>query len=185
MANHGIFVPRQIGAMNVDIWNRHAIASGSSVGDIDNGSVFTLSEKSDESDEFEVWVAEVSGSPTGDVLWMAYSGEEFMPSLQPSLSADDIHEFTNENGSVFPAYKPQLFDLITMNADALYDAFAEGDEYIIPVEDELKLGWTDTLPASGLAYKLIQTTYFSFGSTSLNGFGTDRETAYIFECVQV
>ena len=35
MANHGIFIPRQIGAMNVDIWNRHAIAGSTVNADID------------------------------------------------------------------------------------------------------------------------------------------------------
>ena len=186
MANHGIFIPRQIGAMNVDIWNRHAIAGSTVNADIDNGSVFPLLRKSSEVDEFEVWIA---GSPTtsastSDVLWMAYSGEDFMPSLQTTGGADNIKNFTNTNGKVFPAYRPQVHDLITVNADALLSAYADGDLYIHPVSGELKMDW-DTVPGTGLAYKLIQTTTFAFGSTSLNSsFGSGRETAYIFECIQ-
>lgn len=184
-ANHGIFIPRQIGAMNVDIWNRHAI-SGSTVGDVDNGSVFTLTGKSTEVDEFEVWTtALTSASPTADVLWMAYSGEEFMPSLQPATTADDVKEFTNLEGKVFPAYRPQVHDLITLNADAILTAFADGDLYLIPVAGKKKLDWSAADPGTGLCYKLIQTTTIAFGSTSLNSsFGSGRETAYIFECIR-
>lgn len=183
-ANHGIFVPRQIGAMNVDIWNRHAI-SGSAVGDVDNGSVFQLVGKSTEVDESEVWVTDlVSGSPTTDVLWMAYSGEDFMPSLQLHGDATNIKEFTNLQGKVFPAYRPQVHDLITLNADAILTAKADGDEYLIPVTGQKKLDWSATRSASGLCYKLIQTTTFAFGGTSLNStFASGRETAYVFECI--
>lgn len=184
MANHGIFIPRQIGAMNVDIWNRHAI-SGSTVGDIDNGSVFRLTGKSTEADEFEVWtVAVASASPVNDTLWMAYSGEEFMPSLQPASSADDIRQFTNSYGKVFPAFKPQLFDLITLNADAILSAWQAGDTHLVPVAGQLKLDWAAADPGSGLCFKLIQTIPLAFGSTSLNGLAGGNETAYIFECIR-
>lgn len=184
MANHGIFIPRQIGAMNVDIWNRHAI-SGSAVGDVDNGSVFQLTGKSTEVDEFEVWTtALVSASPVGDVLWMAYSGEDFMPSLQLTGGADDIHNFTNKEGKVFPAFRPQVHDLITLNADAILSEFEAGDTHLVPVAGQKKLDWANAAAESGLCYKLIQTTTFAFGSTSLNStFASGRETAYIFECI--
>lgn len=185
MANHGIFIPRQIGAMNVDIWNRHAIA-GSAVGDIDNGSVFSLTGKSTEIDESEVWlVAKTSGSPRSDVLWMAYSGEDFMPSLQLTGGADNIKNFTNVFGKVFPAFKPQLFDLITLNADGILSAFAAGDTHLVPVDGELKMDWNAGDPGTGLCYKLIQTTTFAFGGTGLNSsFASGREIAYIFECIR-
>lgn len=184
MANHGIFIPRQIGAMNVDIWNRHAI-SGSVVGDVDNGSVFQLTGKSSEIDEFEVWTtALTSASPVNDVLWMAYSGEDFMPSLQPATSADDIKEFTNLQGKVFPAYRPQVHDLITLNADAILTTYADGDLYLVPVTGEKKMDWASTPAASGLCYKYIQDITIPFGSTSLNSsFASGREAAYIFECI--
>lgn len=185
MANHGIFIPRQIGAMNVDIWNRHAI-SGSVVGDVDNGSVFQLTGKSTEVDEFEVWTtALASASPINDDLWMAYSGEDFMPSLQPYGDAENIKEFTNIEGQVFPAFKPQKYDLITLNADAILSAFAAGDTYLIPVAGQKKLDWVPADPGTGMCFKLIQTTTFAFGSTSLNSsFASGRETAYIFECIR-
>lgn len=184
-ANHGIFIPRQIGAMNVDIWNRHAI-SGSVVGDVDNGSVFKLTGKSTEIDESEVWVtALASASPVNDDLWMAYSGEDFMPSLQPYGDAENIKEFTNIEGKVFPAFKPQKYDLITLNADAILSAWQAGDTHLVPVAGQKKLDWAAADPGSGLCYKLIQTTTFAFGSTSLNSsFASGRETAYIFECVR-
>lgn len=185
MANHAIFIPRQIGAMNVDIWNRHAIA-GSAVGDIDNGNVFRLTGKSTEVDESEVWlVALPSASPVGDVLWMAYSGEDFMPSLQLTGGADEIKNFTNVYGKVFPAFKPQLFDLITLNADAFTGAKGGGDNYAVPSAGSLKLAWAAADPGSGLCFKLIQTVNFSFGATGLNSsFADGREPAYVFECIR-
>jgi len=185
MANHGIFIPRQIGAMNVDIWNRHAI-SGSVVGDVDNGSVFRLTGKSTKIDESEVWeTALASASPVNDVLWMAYSGEDFMPSLQPYGNAEDIKEFTNLEGKVFPAYRPQVHDLITLNADAILTAKDSNDLYLIPVSGQKKLDWASSPSAAGLCYKLIQTTTIVFGSTSLNSsFASGRETAYVFECIR-
>lgn len=184
MANHAIFIPRQIGAMNVDIWNRHAIA-GSAVGDIDNGSVFRLTGKSTEVDESEVWtVAVTSASPTADVLWMAYSGEEFMPSLQLTGGADEIKNFTNSYGKVFPAFKPQLFDLITLNADGFTGAKGNNN-YAIPAAGQLKLAWAAADPGAGLCYKLIQTTNITLGGAGLNSsFATGREVAYIFECIR-
>lgn len=184
-ANHGIFIPRQIGAMNVDIWNRHAI-SGSVVGDVDNGSVFNLTGKSTAIDESEVWVtALASGSAAVDDLWMAYSGEDFMPSLQPYGDAENIKEVTNIEGQVFPAFKPQKYDLITLNADAIYTTFTAGDTHLIPLAGEKKLDWANADPGTGMCFKLIQTTTFAFGSTSLNSsFASGRETAYIFECIR-
>ena len=185
MANHAIFIPRQIGAMNVDIWNRHAIA-GSAVGDIDNGNVFQLTGKSTEVDESEVWlVAKASASPVNDVLWMAYSGEDFMPSLQLTGGADEIKNFTNVYGKVFPAFRPQVHDLITLSADGLLSAFQAGDVYAIPVAGQLKLDWAQADPGSGMLFKLIQTTNFSFGAIGLNtSYASGRETAYIFECIR-
>ncbi len=185
MANHAIFIPRQIGAMNVDIWNRHAIA-GSAVGDIDNGSVFKLTGKSTEVDESEVWlVALASASPVNDDLWMAYSGEDFMPSLQLTGGADDIKNFVNVYGKVFPAFKPQKYDLITLNADGFASAWQAGDTHAIPVAGGKKLDWAAADPGTGLCYKLIQTTTFAFGATGLNSsFASGRETAYILECIR-
>jgi len=182
MAN-SIFIPRQIGAMDVAIWNRHAIASGSAMGDIDNGSVFNLPTKSTKVDEFEVWEATLSGSTITGQLWMAYSGEYFSPELQPSFSADDANAFTNKNGKVFPAFMPQVGDLITVSADVLKTAFATGDTHVVPVPEELKMDWVNSDPGTGLTYKLIQTIPLSFGAIGLNNTG-HQETGYILECIR-
>lgn len=181
MAN-SIFIPRQIGAMDVAIWNRHAIA-GSAVGDIDNGSIFLLPNKSAEVDEFEVWEVAIAGSVVTGQFWMAYSDEYFRPELQPSFAADDPRQFTNVFGKVFPAYMPQVGDLITVSASALKTAFQAGDEYVIPVAGELKMDWAAADPGTGLCYKLQQTIPLSFGSIGLNSTGS-RETGYILECIR-
>lgn len=184
MSNHGVFIPRQIGAMNVDIWNRHAI-SGSAVGDLDNGSVVRLTGKSTDPDKFEVWETALVSNAATDVLWMAYSGEEFMPGKQPSLEADNVKYFTNEEGKVFSVYRPQVHDIITLNADAINEAKSTGDLYLVPKKDQKKLSWSST-SGSGLCYKYIQDTTITFGGTS--GFNTHftsgREDAYIFECIK-
>lgn len=182
MAN-SIFIPRQIGAMDVAIWNRHAIANDSAIGDIDNGSVFLLPTRSTKIDESEVWEVEVFETGAVGQLWMAYSDEYFMPGLQPSFDADNVKMFTNKNGKVFPAYMPQLGDLITVSAGALLTDFATGDKYVGPVTKELKMDWATTLPQTGLAYKLVGTLPLSFGSIGLNSTG-NYETGYILECVR-
>ena len=65
-----VVIKRRVAAHNIDALNRAVVATV----DLENGSVFTLEERSDVEGEDEVWKAV---KPTGAIkgLWMAKSSE--------------------------------------------------------------------------------------------------------------
>jgi hypothetical protein len=178
MAYHGVLIPEQIAAMNVDSYNRSAYSASAS--SIDNGMVFSLSGKvSTSGSGAEVYkiVTPATGSLSG--LWMAYSGEEVvLTDLKYKGLDPNPRNFYNEIGKVFSAYKPQVGDIILLTAEALTGT-KSSNEYVVAANGAMQLTWSAT-SVEGLTYKLLGSQYISIGSGAID---TQRVTAYEFECI--
>ena len=117
MAYHGVLIPEQIAAMNVDSYNRSVISSASA---LDNGNVFGLGGKSTTDGESEVFSVVETSSSNIDALWMAYSGDEIVVTDARYKGLDpDPRNFYNAAGKVFSAYRPKVGDIILLTGEGL------------------------------------------------------------------
>lgn len=177
MAYHGILIPRAIMATNVDSLNRSVVDAA----DIDNGNVMVMGARSTTAGLAEVFEVSqpVTNSLTG--LWMAYSGDEIVLTGNYKGLDPDPRNFYNKAGQVFSAYKPQLADIILVNAEALGGTFIGGTTTHVNATDQSwKLVWGNSQTASVLSYKLLSVSYISLAT---GGIDSQRQTAYILECV--
>jgi hypothetical protein len=178
MAYHGVLIPEQIAAANIDSYNRsvwHVSASS-----IDNGMIFNCTTK--------VWTtgsgAEVFNiivPTTGSLnrVWMAYSGDEIVVTDAKYKGLDpNPRNFYNAAGKVFSAYKPEVGDIILLTAEAMTgtveSAFANA------VNGAWQLTWAAASITIGLSYKYLQTKYISLAT---GGIDSQRVAAYQLECV--
>ena len=75
MAYHGVLIPNQIAAMNVDSYNRHVYSASAS--SLDNGMVFALDGKIGTSGiSSEVWKMAAPANGNLNQLWMVYESTE-------------------------------------------------------------------------------------------------------------
>lgn len=181
MAYHGILVPEAIAAAQVDAWNRSVISASA----LDNGNVVVLAAKSSTSGEGEVWTATEPSTSAGLTgLWMVYSGEEIPVTDSRYKGLDpDPRNFWTPAGKVVSAYKPQLGDIILVNAEALTGTYIANTTTHVNATNSTggyKLLWGNSQTASVLSYKLLGVKYFSLATGAID---TQRITAYEFECV--
>lgn len=139
-----VVIKRRVAAHNIDALNRTFVATE----DLENGSIFTLTERSTTDGEDEVWkVAKPTATSLG--VWMAKSSEVTITTvgegdyaLQMKGIVEDPRMFTNVKGLVGDCFKPQVGDMIEMTlgddtnkylvADAAYKlkaAAAAGDGF--------------------------------------------------------
>ena len=139
-----VVIKRRVVAHNIDALNRTFVATE----DLENGSIFTLTERSTTDGEDEVWkVAKPTATSLG--VWMAKSSEVTITTvgegdyaLQMKGIVEDPRMFTNVKGLVGDCFKPQVGDMIEMTlgddtnkylvADAAYKlkaAAAAGDGF--------------------------------------------------------
>lgn len=170
-----VVIKRRVAAHNIDALNRTVVATE----DLENGSVFTLEERSDVEGEDEVWKAV---EPTGAIkgLWMAKSSEVTITTigegdyaLQMKGIVEDPRMFTNVKGLVFDAFKPQVGDIIEMT---LGD---DTDKYLVPKASSFTLK-ADATPGDGFAMHQVGTGILHIGSAKL--VKTPVKT-YIYEVV--
>ena len=169
-----VVIKRRVAAHNIDALNRAVVATE----DLENGSVFTLEERSNVEGEDEVWKAV---KPTGAIkgLWMAKSSEVTITTigegdyaLQMKGIVEDPRMFTNVKGLVFDAFKPQVGDIIEMtlgNDEKEY--LVAGASYTLNA---------DTAPGDGFAMHKVGTSILHIGSAKL--VKTPVKT-YIYEVV--
>lgn len=111
-----VVIKRRVAAHNIDALNRNFVATE----DLENGSIFTLTERSTTDGEDEVWkVAKPTASSRG--VWMAKSSEVTITTvgegdyaLQMKGIVEDPRMFTNVKGLVGDCFKPQVGDIIEM-----------------------------------------------------------------------
>lgn len=178
MAYHGVLNPNAIMAMNIDSLNRSVVDAA----DIDNGSILVMGARSTTAGLSEVFEVSqpVTGSLTG--LWMAYSNDEIVVTDARYKGLDpDVRNFYNAAGKVFSAYKPQLGDIITVNAEALAGNFVAGTTTHVNATDQAwKLTWGNSQTASVLSYKLLGVSYFSLATGAID---SQHVQAFVLECV--
>lgn len=178
MTTHAILVQNRVAAMNVDAYNRSAIA-GSAV-DLDNGNVFRLDTQSSTAGQSEVWVvtAPTASGSTLNNLWMAYSPEVVVTNAQYKGLDPDPRNFYNAGAKVFDAFKPQVGDIITLTGDALTGTAELA--YANSTSGAYTFTWGAAVVASSLSLQYLATTYVSIGTGAMDN---QRVAAYKFVVV--
>ena len=175
---YGVLVPTSIVSKHIDAWQRNVVDADS----IEQGSVLVMGGRSATAGEDEVF--DISKPATGSLtnLWMAYSGDEMVLSALKYRGLDpDPRNFINKAGDVFSAYRPQLFDIIKVNADALSGTYITSTTTHVNATDaNWQLVWGNSQTASVLSYKLLAVSYMSLADGGIND---QRITAYLLECV--
>lgn len=169
-----VVIKRRVAAHNIDALNRTFVATE----DLENGSIFTLTERSTTDGEDEVWkVAKPTATSLG--VWMAKSSEVTITTvgegdyaLQMKGIVEDPRMFTNVKGLVGDCFKPQVGDMIEMT---LGD---DTDKYLV-ADVAYKLKVADAA-GSGFAMHQVGTSILHIGSAKL--VKTPVKT-YIYEVV--
>lgn len=169
-----VVIKRRVAAHNIDALNRTFVATE----DLENGSIFTLTERSTTDGDDEVWkVAKPTATSLG--VWMAKSSEVTITTvgegdyaLQMKGIVEDPRMFTNVKGLVGDCFKPQVGDMIEMT---LGD---DTDKYLV-ADAAYKLKVADTA-GDGFAMHQVGTSILHIGSAKL--VKTPVKT-YIYEVV--
>jgi len=173
-----VLVPLQVAAKNVDSYNISAISAS----DVENGQLFSTSGLSSAADEREVFAIATPATATLSSLYMAYNSEDVIVATangnQYKVGDMDPRNYVNVAGIVFSAYKPMVGDKILITADGFTGAIG-GNTFAVAADGQDKLVWAGAV-AGGLSYRLLDTQYISIAG----GFGSQRVTAYLLECVK-
>lgn len=156
-----VVIKRRVAAHNIDALNRTFVATE----DLENGSIFTLTERSTTDGEDEVWkVAKPTATSLG--VWMAKSSEVTITTigegdyaLQVKGIVEDPRMFTNVKGLVGDCFKPQVGDMIEMT---LGD---DTDKYLV-ADAAYKLK-TASAAGTGFAMHQVGTSILHIGSAKL------------------
>ena len=169
-----VVIKRRVAAHNIDALNRTFVATE----DLENGSIFTLTERSTTDGDDEVWkVAKPTATSLG--VWMAKSSEVTITTvgegdyaLQMKGIVEDPRMFTNVKGLVGDCFKPQVGDMIEMT---LGD---DTDKYLV-ADAAYKLKVADTA-GDGFAMHQVGTSILHIGSAKL---AKTPVKTYIYEVV--
>lgn len=169
-----VVIKRRVAAHNIDALNRTFVATE----DLENGSIFTLTERSTTDGEDEVWkVAKPTATSLG--VWMAKSSEVTITTvgegdyaLQMKGIVEDPRMFTNVKGLVGDCFKPQVGDIIEMT-------LGDDTKKYLVADAAYKLKAADA-PSSGFAMHQVGTSILHIGSAKL--VKTPVKT-YIYEVV--
>lgn len=171
-----VVIKRRVAAHNIDALNRTFVATE----DLENGSIFTLTERSTTDGDDEVWkVAKPTATSLG--VWMAKSSEVTITKVGEGTGADvlmmkgiveDPRMFTNIAGLVGDCFKPQVGDMIEMTLGDDTDKYLVAD-----VAYKLKVA---SAAGDGFAMHQVGTSILHIGSAKL--VKTPVKT-YIYEVV--
>jgi len=177
MTVHGILVPNQIAATNVDAWNRSAVSATA----VDNGNVVILSTYGAATGNSEVWTAIAPSTSNGLTgVWMVYDPELVWTSSYRGLDPDVRNFYVGAN-KVFSIFHPQIHDIITLSTNAIATGTGAASTHINCTDASgLQLEWANSIGSSVFAAKYLKTTYFSIGTGAMD---TQRIVAYEFEVV--
>lgn len=150
---------------------------------MENGFLGSVSVQSTTAGESEVWTFTQPATATLAAMWMVYSPEISIvvngTKTYRGLS-NDPQDFYIPAGYTFDIFKPQVGDIITVTADALLGSKST-NTYVVAVNGAWGLTW-NSAAINGLSFKLLEETYLSIPDGAI---GTQRVTAYKFECVAV
>ena len=169
-----VVIKRRVAAHNIDALNRTFVATE----DLENGSIFTLTERSTTDGEDEVWkVAKPTATSLG--VWMAKSSEVTITTvgegdyaLQMKGIVEDPRLLTNVKDIVGDCFKPQVGDIIEMT-------LGDDTKKYLVADAAYKLKAADA-PSSGFTMHQVGTSILHIGSAKL--VKTPVKT-YIYEVV--
>ena len=157
-----VVIKRRVAAHNIDALNRTFVATE----DLENGSIFTLTERSTTDGEDEVWKV---ATPTADSLgvWMAKSSEVTITTvgegdyaLQMKGIVEDPRMFTNVKGIVGDCFKPQVGDIIEMT-------LGDDTQKYLVADAAYKLKAAADKPSKGFAMHQVGNSILHIGSAKL------------------
>jgi len=173
--SYGVMIPVAIAATNVDAWNRSCICPTSV---LENGGVVGLLAKSSTAGESELWTASIPATTNLPYDWIVYDPELVMTGYYRGLDPD-VRNYVIPENQTFSAFKPQVHDLILMDADC-FTAARVANTFAGTVDAQVQLVWTATQTASALALHYLATQYISFGTGAMDN---QRVEAYIMEVI--
>jgi hypothetical protein len=185
MTTHGILIPLQIAATNVDSYNRSAVTTAT---DVDNGNIVKLTTYGVASGNAEVWTGVTPSSSAGLTnLWMVYDPELVWTGSYRGLDPD-VRNFYVAATRVFSVFSPQLGDILRMTADnlvtgtgAAIGSFAIATDTTGGLKPVWTSGWTSGTAV--FAMKCIKAnSYISIGTGAID---TQRIASYDFEVVHL
>jgi hypothetical protein len=181
MAAKGIVQLLSVAAQNIDSYNKMFVDTSA---DVDNGTVFTKSALSTTAGEGQVYT--IATPATGSLvnLWMACSPIDTITTLedgnQVKLGLTDPRNFTNVQDIPFDGFIPQVGDKILLTAACLTGSKTGSTTHVIAADGSRKLTWNAGVAASAAAFEYLGDSYISIPDGSI---GSQRVTAYVFECV--
>ena len=182
MAAKGVCECLSVMEQNIDAYTRMFIDESN---DVDNGFVFQCSTPSTTSGESQIYT--IADPATGDGLtnlWMACSPidtvVEDAQGEQYKLGLSDPRNFTNIAGVPFDGFRIQVGDRIALT-DACLAGTKSTNTYVVATNGTRKLTW-GAAAVSGVSLLLRDTSYISVPDGSI---GSQRVTAYLFECTAI
>jgi hypothetical protein len=176
MTVHGILLPEQIAAQNIDSYTRSAVSGV----DVDNGNIVMLTTYGVAAANAEVFTAVAPSTGNGLTgVWMVYEPELVWTGSYRGLDPD-IRNFYTAAGKVFSIFHPQLHDIITLSTDAIYGSIGANTFINATNTGGLQPEWAASIGSSVFAAKLLATKYISIGTGAID---TQRIVAYQFEVV--
>lgn len=168
---YSILIAGQVAANNTD----SLVKSAKCASALENGNIVALNELSNTTGESEVYIASTPLTATlaTDVFYMVDEPVNVLVNSIYSGLIDDPREFNIAANKIFRATKPMVGDEIIVSEDGLYGS---QNTYAIPANESYELNWSASMSGVSLAYKYIESTTISVGST--------RVTAYKFVCVK-
>lgn len=178
----GFILKSAVSAHTDQALNRRGIFASA---ELDNGSVMQLLTQSTDADKSRVWVATAPAATTGlQNLWMAATDGVVSITVggktYRGLSNDFVRDFTNPAGSIIDFFKPQVGDIIELDAAAI-GGTKGANTFVVATATEKKLQW-GAAAVSGLSLKLIADTFVSVGTGAI---ASQRVVTYKFEVVAI
>jgi hypothetical protein len=162
MADYSILIAGQIAANTLD----NLVKSGKCGAVLENGNIVTLNSLSTTTGESEVYIAStpVTASLSTDVFYMVDEPVNVLVNSIYSGLIDDPRDFNIAANAIFRATKPMVGDEIIVSTDGISGSL---NTYAIPANASHELAWSASLSGVSLAYKHIETTTITVGSTKV------------------
>lgn len=174
MAYHGVTVPNQIMAKDIDTLVRNIKCAS----ELDNGNiVFLTSGISGTSGEREVWTASTPTSSTVTGAWIIDEPEIVMTNSQYKGLDPDPRNFYIPANTIATATKVKKYDIREFTAENFSNT-RNTENYAGIGSSGAKLTWQAS--SSNALYKLVETTTIAL---STGAPGSNRITAYRMEAV--
>ena len=174
---HGILIPNQIAATNIDSYTRSAVSAVN----VDNGNIVVLTTYGVASGNAEVWTGVTPATTTPGLtgVWMAYDPEIVWTSSYRGLDPD-LRNFYTPTGKIYTVFKPQIDDVFTLSTDGIAGSISSNTFINCTNTGGLQPAWAASAGSSVFAAKLIATTYISLGMGSID---SNRVIGYQFRVV--